>query len=306
MAEAAVSPEKATGASPHGEPWVHRSAAGTELGVEEPSGKSSGPLSAFAWSIALTWEMRETLWVLVLKDFKARYRAHSLGLFWSLAHPLVMMVTLTIAFGYILKVQIRDFSVVYLVGAVFWQFFTNGALAGVGALLDNGGLVKKTTFPRFLFPVAAVLSHLIHLAMELVLLFLFYFVFPHAYRFDAPLLALPLLVLIETVLLVGMSLITATLHVKYRDLYYLVSSLITVGFWGTPVIYSSQMAPPWAAAFLRWNPLAGIIEGARAIVMRGEWPSAAQLLPASAVAIVTFIVGCLVFHSQNVDISDYV
>lgn len=276
------------------------------MGVEVPSGKASGPISAFLWSVALTWTLRETLWVLVLKDFKARYRAHSLGLFWSLAHPLVMMVTLTIAFGYVLKVQIPNFSVLYLVGGVFWQFFTNGALAGVGALLDNGGLVKKTMFPRFLFPIAAVLSHLIHLGMEFGLLFLFYFVFPHAYRFNATLVALPLLVLIETVLLVGMALITSTLHVKFRDLYYLVSSLITVGFWGTPIIYTSQMAPPWAASFLKWNPLAGIIEGARAIVMRGEWPSAAQLLPATAVAVITFIVGSFVFHSQNVDISDFV
>lgn len=276
------------------------------MGVELPSGKSSGPISAFLWSVALTWNLRETLWVLVLKDFKARYRAQSLGLFWSLAHPLVMMVTLTLAFGYVLKVNIPNFSVLYLVGGVFWQFFTNGALAGVGALLDNGSLVKKTMFPRFLFPIAAVLSHLIHLGMEIVLLFLFYFVFPHAYRFNASLLALPLLVLIETILLVGLALITSTLNVKYRDLYYLVTSLITVGFWGTPIIYSSEMAPPWAASFLKWNPLAGIIEGARAVVMRGEWPSAAQLLPATAVAVLTFIVGSLVFHSQNVDISDFV
>src|SRR5258708_4656097 len=94
------------------EPWVHRSALGTEIGVDLPSGKPHGPVESFGLALSEAWALRETLWVLVLKDFKARYRAQSLGLFWSLAHPLVMMTTLTIAFRYILRVQIENFSVV--------------------------------------------------------------------------------------------------------------------------------------------------------------------------------------------------
>lgn len=306
MTETAVSPASTAEDRILREPWVHRTAAGTEIGPDLPSGKSSGPVAAFVTSVAITWELRETLWVLVLKDFKARYRAQSLGLFWSLAYPLVMMVTLTIAFGYVLRVQIPNFSVFYLVGAVFWQFFTNASLASVTSILENGSLVKKTMFPRFLFPIASVLSHLIHLGMELVLLFLFYFVFPHAYTFNVTLVALPFLVLVEVVLLVGMALVTSTMNVRYRDTYYLVSSLMTVGFWATPVIYASHMAPPWAQRWLRLNPVTGIIESARSVVMRGEWPSAQYLLPATGIAIATFFVGCLVFHSQNVRVSDYV
>ena len=108
----------------------------------------------------------------------ALYRAHALGLFWSLAHPLVMMATLTIAFQYVLRVQIKNFAVFFLIGTVYWQFFSNALGAGTSSLLDNGGLVKTTTFPRFLFPIAAVLSHLIHFAMENVLILAFFFFFP--------------------------------------------------------------------------------------------------------------------------------
>lgn len=302
MRETAVSPASTAEARGLREPWIHRTAAGTEIGPD----LSPGSVAAFVSSAAITWELRETLWVLVLKDFKARYRAQSLGLFWSLAYPLVMMVTLTVAFGYVLRIQIPNFSVFYLVGAVFWQFFTNGSLAGVTSILENGSLVKKTMFRRFLFPIASVLSHLIHLGMELVLLFLFYFVFPHAYTFNVTLVALPFLVLLEVVLLTGMALITSTMNVRYRDTYYLVSSLMTVGFWATPVIYASQMAPPWAQRWLRLNPITGIIESARSVIMRGEWPSAQYLLPATGIAIAMFFVGCLVFHSQNVRVSDYV
>jgi ABC-type polysaccharide/polyol phosphate export permease len=307
--EDVLAPAKDGAAGPGGsreEPWVHRSALGTEIGVDLPSGKPHGPFEAFALALSEGWALRETLWVLVLKDFKARYRAQSLGLFWSLGHPLVMMVTLTVAFGHILKVQIENFSIVYLTGSIFWQFFTNGTTAGVGSILENGSLVKRTTFPRFLFPVATILSHLIHLGMELVLLFLFYFMFPHAFRFNETLLALPLLVLIEVILLVGVALAASVMHVRYRDTYYLVTSFLTVGFWGTPIIYSVKMAPAWAQPWIRLNPMAGIIEGARAIVMRGEGPAASDLATAGGAALVVFFVGAFIFHSQTVQVADYV
>src|SRR6185436_5079399 len=120
---------------------------------------------------SVAWQLRKAVWVLVLKDFKGRYRAHSLGLFWSLAHPLVMMATLTVAFQYLLRVQIRNFAIFFLIGSIYWQFFANALTMGTTSLLDNGGVVKTTTFPRFLFPIAVVLSQLIHLAMESVLIF---------------------------------------------------------------------------------------------------------------------------------------
>lgn len=306
MKAGAASPPAGAPSRLESEPWVHRCAAGIEVGVELPTGKASSAVRAFRASLALTWSLRETLWVLVLKDFKARYRAQSLGLFWSLAYPLVMMATLTVAFRYVLRVQIENFSVFYLVGAVFWQFFTNASLAGVNAILDNGSLVKGTTFPRFLYPVAVVLSHLIHLGMELVLVFVFYFVFPHAYRFTFTLVALPLLVAVEVLLLIGFALLTSTLHPRFRDLYYVVSSLLTVGFWATPVLYSTDMAPPWVRAVLQLNPLAAIIESARAIVMRGEWPSPRYLLQATAIAVVVFFLGAATYRSQNVQIADFV
>jgi ABC-type polysaccharide/polyol phosphate export permease len=94
--------------------------------------------------------------------------------------------------------------------------------------------------------------------------------------------------------------------VMYRDLYYMVTSLITVGFWATPVLYSTQMAPGWLRPFLRLNPVGGLIEGARQIIMQGQWPAAEYLVPALIVAVVVFVVGCAVFRKQNLQIADYV
>jgi lipopolysaccharide transport system permease protein len=287
-------------------PWVHRSAVGIEIGIETPTGKASSPIQAFVTAATLTWSVRQTLWVLVVKDFKSRYRAQALGLFWSFAHPLVMMVTLTVAFRYILKVDIKNFQIFYLIGAIIWQFFSNSVLSTTGSMMDNGGLVKRTTFPRFLFPIATILSHLIHFGMETLLVFAFFLIYPEAYVFNASLLALPLLILLLVVMLIGVGLTTSGLNVKYRDVYYLVTSALTVLFWLTPVLFSTRMAPSWLRPVLTLNPVGGVIEGARDIIMHGEWPRLGEILPAAATGVFVFFVGCAVFRRQNLQIADYV
>jgi ABC-type polysaccharide/polyol phosphate export permease len=286
-------------------PWVHRSALGVELGGETPTGKPGAAIPAFLAALSVGWRLRETLWVLVLQDFKGRYRAQSLGLFWALAQPLVLMLSTTMAFKYVLRIQIDFFPVFYLIGAIFWQFFANTLTATTGAILNNGGLIKRTNFPRFLFPVSTVLSNFIPFVMEILLVFFFFFLFPGAYQFGPALLALPVLALLLIVMLVGVGFITSVLNVKYRDLYYLVTSFVTVAFWGTPVLYSTAMAPDWLRPFLRLNPVGGVIEGARDIIMHGQWPGAEYLVPAAASALVVFVVGCVVFGRQNLEIADY-
>jgi ABC-type polysaccharide/polyol phosphate export permease len=301
MTEAAVSNDHS-----HLPRWVHRSPAGIEFGDEAPTGQVETAPEAFLSAVRLGWSLRDTFWVLVAKDFKARYRAQSLGLFWSLAHPLVMMLTMTAAFEWVLRVQIADFPIFYLIGAVFWQLFNNVLPATAGAMLDNGGLIKHTTFPRFLFPIATVFSNLIPFGMELVLVFAFFPIFPTAYHFNETLFALPFVVLVSIVLLVGAGLMTCGLNARYRDVYYLVTSILTVGFWATPVLYSTEMAPVWLRPILRLNPIGCVIESTRQIIMRGEWPSASYLGTAALEATAVFILGAAVFRRQARHVADYV
>jgi ABC-type polysaccharide/polyol phosphate export permease len=310
IATTAVTPSEAfkvpTRGRASGEVWIHRTPAGVELGGDVPSGTRQSAISALAGAFRLTWRLRQTLWVLVLKDFKSRYRAQALGLLWSFANPLVMMGTLTFVFTQVLKVQTPHFPIFYLIGAILWQFFNNATLAGTGAMLENASLVKRTTFPRFLLPISAVLSNLVNLAFESFILVAFYFVMPDAYHVSWSLVVLPLLVGIEVIMLFGVVLITAGLNVRYRDVYYLVTSALTVGFWFCPILYSVEMVPTWLRPVMNLNPLSGVIVGTRDIIMKGAWPDPVTLAPGAAAAIVLFLVGCLVFRGQNLRIADHV
>jgi ABC-type polysaccharide/polyol phosphate export permease len=285
---------------------MHRSAQGLEIGEEKPSGETQGPIAALADAFATTWRLRQTLWVLVLKEFKSRYRAQALGLVWSFAYPLIMMATISVAFTYILRITIPNFAIFYLIAAVYWQWFSNGTLAATGTFIDNASLVKKTTFPRFLLPIAAVLANGINFLLEWVLVFAFYFVFPDAYRFNLTLIALVPLSALMLFLLIGVSLVTSSLNVRYRDVYYIVTSAITIGFWLSPILYATEMAPPFLRQILRINPLAGVMEGARDVVMHGRWPSPETLIPALITASVVFVAGCAIFRRQNLRLSDHV
>ena len=286
--------------------WVHRSARGIELGDETPTGNVEPGLSALVSAVRLAWSMRETFWVLVAKDFKARYRAQSLGLFWSLAQPLVMMGTTTIAFDWILHVQIPNFPIFYLIGAVCWQLVSNVLTSTTNSMLENAGLIKHTTFPRFLFPLSAAFSNLIPFGMELALVFAFYPVFPTAYHVNESVIALPFVVLLLLIILVGLGLMTSALNARYRDVSYIVTSVLTIGFWATPIIYSSKMAPESIRPFMMVNPAGYTIETLRGILMEGRFPQASYTAVIAVEALAIFLAGAAVFRVHGRRVADFV
>jgi len=286
-------------------PWVHVTPSGTSFGGETPGGGVRGPLQSLIVALQTTYKVRSTLWILVLKEFKSRYRAQALGLFWSLAHPLVMMATVSFAFVYVLRIDIPNFPIFYLIGAIFWHWFSNALMAATSIFNENGALVKRTTFPRYLLPVSRVLASFLSFLTEWVLVVGFYFVFPDAFAFTYRVIAIPFLFLITFVTLTGASLILSVLDVRYRDVYYMVTSVLTVAFWFSPVLYPVDKAPEQFRWILYLNPMTGIMEGARAVLMRGHWPSAMDVGPATAMALLVFAIGCLVFRRYNLTLADH-
>lgn len=208
---------------------------------------------------------------LILKDFRIRYRNMTLGVFWSIVNPLVMMSVYTYVFTQIFRSQIPHFPVHLLSGLIPYNFFSIAWLSSTTSLLDNAGFVKRIPIRREILPLAAVLSNVTHLGIQLALLIVF--VYASGLSMNIHWLWLPVVWGLELVFIIGLGLASSALFVIVRDVRYVVESTLVILFWIVPIIYTFDMVPADFRNLYQYNPLAALILATHQVVIGGHAPS---------------------------------
>jgi len=181
---------------------------------------------------------------LVIRDLKVRYKNSVLGFFWSLANPLIQVATIWLVVKYILRLEMPNYSAYLLVGYLPWVYFQMALLDSSQVVLTHRDLLKKVYFPREVLPISVVLANLVHFLLALVILFaylMFYRLFLHGAPIMMSALWLPALILLETLLITGITFFVSCLNVFYQDTKYLLSALLSVMFYLTPVMYVAEL-----------------------------------------------------------------
>ena len=240
--------------------------------------------------------------VLIAKDFKIRYRNMSLGVFWSLVNPLVMMTVLTFVFTQLMPSGRDQFALFVLVGLLPYNFFTLAWQAGTTSIIDNSSLVNKMPFQRALLPVSVVFANSIHYLIQFGLLLLATSIFVGVNRYW---LWLPIIVLAQIVFVCGVALTTSALDVFIRDIRYVVESACLVLFWMLPIFYGFEaIGPKWAWLY-EINPLAAVILIMRAILLDGAAPMPTTVFKLLSVTLIVLGIGLGTFLRLQRRFSDY-
>ena len=181
---------------------------------------------------------------LVVRDLKVRYKNSVLGFFWSLANPLIQVATITIIIKYVLRVGISNYSALVLVGYLPWMFFQMALLDSSQVILLHRDLLRKVYFPRELLPLSVAIANLIHFLLALVVFFAYlmvYWLFLRGAPIMVTALWLPVLVGLQFLLIVGLTFFVSCLNVFYEDVKYMLTALLGVAFYLTPIMYPSEL-----------------------------------------------------------------
>ena len=190
------------------------------------------------------WRYRELLYFFVWRDIKVRYKQTVLGGLWAIIQPVAATLLFTVVFGRLggLSKQVNgSYALFVYVGLSLWTFYANAVSLAANSLVGSSHLIAKVYFPRLLIPLASILSGLVDFAVA----FAFLLVLMVAYRVPpAPqIVILPFFVLGTMVVAAGAGVLFSALIVSYRDFRYVITFVVQLWLYATPVLYTIDIIP---------------------------------------------------------------
>lgn len=240
---------------------------------------------------------RELLYMITWREIRIRYKQSVMGLLWAVLMPIIITGAGVMVRIVASRVSGRPITGADIGGigikALPWAFFVSALKFGTISLTGNSSLVTKIKFPRLVFPLSSVLTSLFDMAVAIpVLLFLLPFA---GAQWSAMLLWVPLLLLLIILFTAGLCILFSAANLFFRDIKYLVEVMLTFAIFFTPVLYDASLAGKY-----RWvlmlNPVAPILDGLQATVVRHQQPDVVWLAYSVVVSVFLFWGGLVFFR----------
>jgi lipopolysaccharide transport system permease protein len=252
------------------------------------------------------WIHRELLKSWTARNIKIRYKQSLLGSAWAILQPLALMIVFSIVFNRFVRVPTEGvpYPIFSYTALLPWTFLATSITFGASSLTQNLNLVTKIYLPREILPISEVGASFVDFVVASVV-----FVGLAAYydvRITEKILVVPALVIIQICLIVGVVLALAAMNVFYRDIRFVVPLAVTLWMYATPIIYPVELVPENLRRLYFLNPMAGLIESYRSVLLLSEWPNWGNLAVAAVISLVVLVLGYRFFKRVEWQFADVI
>lgn len=248
--------------------------------------------------IKKVFEYRTMIASLVRRDLRGRYKGSVLGFAWTFINPLLQLGVYTLVFSVIMRNGIEDYYLFLFVALIPWLFFSVSVSGGSTCIIAQKNMVEKIYFPREVLPISFVTAQLVNMLLSLVVV-LAVLLFSGK-GLSGALVYLPIIVLVEYLLALGLAMIVCALTVYLRDLEYLLGIITMAWQFLSPVLYSINDVPEKLRPIFMINPMSPVITAYRDILYYKTAPQLQTLISASVMGVVFLVVGWILFgHLQK-------
>jgi lipopolysaccharide transport system permease protein len=245
-------------------------------------------------------ERRALVAQLVRRDFQQRYVGSAAGWLWGVVHPLVLLLSWNFVFQVCLKVTLppgevtQNYPMFLFCGILPWLLFQETVLRSAPSMVEHANLITRTVFPAEVVPVSIFLSSLIH---HLIALAVVVAATALVLKTVSPMIVLlPIYIFFVGLLGVGVGWIAASLHVYLRDTAQVLSVVMTLWFWLTPIMINEQQIPPQFHPLVTWNPMSWVVRAYRDRLLSARWPTGREFAVLAIYSIAIFVIGGLFFR----------
>lgn len=251
--------------------------------------------AAITTSWTEVWRARDLLRSLAARNLKVKYQRSALGFLWTLLNPLLTLAVLTAVFTHVVKVQVPDYWAFLLSGYFVWSYLLQMLSTATYTLAEHAGLRRSVAFPSEVLVLSAAASRLVEFAIELALVLTALLVLHHS-TVPASFSLLPLLVVLQVLLALGLALSLSVLAAFYNDVQHALPVFLMVLFYASPVFYPARLVPPGIRQIYLLNPIAGLLTLYQEVLYEGRFPSLTLLGGVTAASVLLFILGYAVFN----------
>lgn len=240
------------------------------------------------------YNYRELLKTSVKKDVGGKYKNSFLGVLWSFVNPLLQIAVYAIVFPLIMRNGQPHYTLFLCSALIPWTYFSTAIIRSSSTMIENGNIIKKVYFPREILPISVITSEAVNFVISTILIVIFALV--EGVGLSRFLIFYPIVLIVQYVLLIGISFIVSSITVYVRDMQHIIGVLMQLLFYITPIVYNPESIPADFSWILKYNPMTYLISAYRSMFYLHQMPDMKPLLILLLIGIAICIFGYLIFN----------